>query len=251
MSHTREIEKQLGGPTSKAAYLARYIGAHMPGEREEDEKSRLIFWGLQVPALRQAAKAKFSFSHLPVEEQWPLWLKIWKESPIYDVKSIAMIWISNPKLKEVRLKNWREVVAMLNEIDNWAHSDSLSSMLAEILEARPALFAQYKKWNRSKNPWHRRQSLVGIYCYARMRKKKIPAATALKLIKPLLKDPHFYVQRGVGWTLREVDRVDSKLQRAFVRKHVRDISSIAWFAASELYPLKLRKELVAKRKRRA
>lgn len=250
MSPAREIEKHLGGPTKKADFLARYIGARMPGKREDDETSRLTYWGLQVPVHRQAAKAKFSFSHLPADEQWSHWISIWKDSSIFDVKSVAMVWISDPKRKDLRLRHWPDVVAMIEEIDNWAHSDTLSSMLAEILEARPKLLAQYKKWNKSKNPWHRRQSVVGIYCYARMRKKKVPAAEALKLIKPLLKDPHFYVQRGVGWTLREVDRVDSKIQRSFVRKHLREISAIAWFATSELYPVGLRKDLVAKRKLR-
>lgn len=243
-----EIKKHLGGPNKNAEFLARYIGARMPGQREADEQSTLVFWGLKVPLHRSAAKARFSFSHLPDEEQWRHWLEIWRGSEIFDVKSVAMIWLSDPKRRELRLKNWSEVVSMVNEIDNWAHSDTLSSMIAEILEERPALLAQLRKWNRSKNAWQRRQSIVGIYCYARMRKKKISAATALKLIKPLLKDPHFYVQRGVGWTLREVDRVDSKLQREFVRKHLRDISSVAWFAASELYPVSLRKKLVGLRR---
>lgn len=250
MNPAREIEELLGGPTGNADFLARYIGARIPGQREEDEVSKLIYWGIKVPAHREAASAKYSFSHLPIEEQWPHWMSAWKSSQVYDVKSVAMVWLSDSKKRALRLQKWREIVGMVKEIDNWAHSDTLSSMLAEILEARPALLSLYKKWNRSKNPWQRRQSIVGIYCYARLRKKKIPAATALKFIKPLLKDPHFYVQRGVGWTLREVDRVDPKLQRAFVRKHLRDISSVAWFATSELYPVKLRTELVLKRKSR-
>lgn len=247
MSH-KEIEKILGGPSSNAEFLARYIGARMPGEREADEQSQLTYWGIQVPRHRKAAKEKYSFSHLPAEEQWPHWLRVWRESAVFDVKSVAMIWIGDSKRRELRLKNWRDVVSMTAEIDNWAHSDSLSAMLAELLEARPALFSLYKKWNKSKNPWLRRQSLVGIYCYARARKKPLPAAKSLPLVQNLLRDPHFYVQRGVGWTLREIDRVDSKRQRAFVLKNLPYISSVAWFATSELYPKDYRLKLVHKRK---
>lgn len=247
--HIKEIAKQLGGPNKNADFLARYIGARMPGQREDDEQSRLTYWGLSVPTHRLAAASKFSFSHLPDEEQWFHWLEIWRGSEIYDVKSVAMVWLSAASRKKLRLERWRDLVSMAGDIDNWAHSDTLSSMLAEILEQRPALLAQYRKWNRAKNPWLRRQSIVGLYCYARLRKKKLPAATALGLIRPLLKDPHFYVQRGVGWALREVDRVDSRKQRAFVRKHLRDISSTAWFATSELYPESMRKRLVILRKK--
>lgn len=247
MSH-KEIEKRLGGPNDNAEFLARYIGARMPGEREANEQSRLEYWGLSVPVHRKAAREVYSFSNLDENQQWSHWLEVWRKSDIFDVKSVAICWISSPKRKELRLKNWRDVVAMTTEIDNWAHSDSLSAMLAELLEARPALFSVYKKWNKSKNPWLRRQSLVGIYCYARLRKKPLPATKSLPMVKNLLRDPHFYVQRGVGWTLREIDRVNPKLQKAFVRRHLSDISSVAWFATSELYPVALRKELVALRK---
>lgn len=247
MSH-KEIEKILGGPNKNADYIARYVGARMHEDRKDDEKSRLIYWGLQVPIHRQAAKAKFSFSSLDDQGQWDSWVKVWKNSNVYDVKSVAMCWFGGPKRRTLRLNNWKDLVDIAGDIDNWAHSDALSSYLAEILEERPELFSLYKKWNGSKNPWLRRQSIVGIYCYARLRKTHVPAAKTLPLIKNLLKDPHFYVQRGVGWTLREVDRVDSKLQREFVRKHLKNISSTAWFATSELYPVALRKRLVLMRK---
>jgi hypothetical protein len=247
--HIREVAKHLGGPNANADFLARYIGARMPGQRSDDEQSELTYWGLSVPTHRTTAAAKFSFSHLSDEEQWSRWIKIWRGSEVYDVKSVAMVWLAAPRRRKLRLEYWRDIVSMAVDIDNWAHSDSLSALLAEILEQRPQLLAQYRKWNRAKNPWLRRQSIVGLYCYARLRKKKLPATTALSLIKPLLKDPHFYVQRGVGWTLREVDRVDSRKQRAFVRKHLRDISSTAWFATSELYPEGMRKRLVILRRK--
>ncbi len=244
----KEIEKFLGGPTKNSEFLARYIGARNPKDRRPDEQSRLTYWGLPVPAQRKCAKAKFSFSHLSDDEQWPIWHSIWRESPIYDVKSVAMFWISDPKRKSLRLERYKDVTAMISEVDNWAHSDSLSAILAEILEVRPSLFDLYLKWNRSKNPWCRRQSIVGIYNYARLRKNPMPAEKSIPLVENLLEDPHFYVQRGVGWTLREIDRVNSKLQRAFVRENVRRIHPIAWFATTELYPTELRKKLVQLRK---
>ncbi len=247
MSH-KEIEKILGGPSKNAEFLARYIGARMPDARKADEQSRLVFWGLSVPIQRRAARETYSFSELEDVEQWNYWLKVWRESKIFDVKSVALIWLSSPKRRDLRLQNWRDVVSLAEEIDNWAHSDTLSSMLAELLEERSSLYPLYRKWNQHKNPWLRRQSLVGLYCYARLRSRPLPAAKSLPLVKALLRDPHFYVQRGVGWTLREIDRVDSAKQRAFVRRNLLQISPVAWYATSELYPLRLRKELVAQRK---
>jgi 3-methyladenine DNA glycosylase AlkD len=256
-SLTQAFQKKLKGPTKSAPVHARYVGAQGHEACKADERSRLEFWGHQVPTHRALAKTKWKLtingksvdlSSLLLEDQWDVWLTVWKSSKIYEIKSIAMIWLAQPKLKALRRKNADDLFAMASDIDNWAHSDSLSSLLAEILEEETHHLTKFKKWNSSKNPWLRRQSIVGLYCYARMRKKHIPAKTALAMIEPLLEDPHFYVQRGVGWTLREVDRVDSKLQREFVRKNLGKIGGVAWFATSELYPPALKKELVGLRK---
>lgn len=138
MSH-KEIEKHLGGPTKNSEFLARYIGARIKS-RQTDEQSRLIYWGLPVPQHRKTAKAEFSFSHLSDEQQWPIWMAIWRDSTIFDVKSVALCWIAAPKRKALRLRFWKDVVSMAEQVDNWAHSDSLSSILAEILEERSELF---------------------------------------------------------------------------------------------------------------
>lgn len=253
----KALEEELGGPTKGAAVHGRYIGAQKHEDRKADEQSRLEFWGHQVPRHRELAKMTRVFetargpvalSELSLEDQWKVWLGVWKASSVYDIKSIAMIWMTGPKLREIRRKKVSDLFKLASEIDNWAHSDSLSSVLAEVLEADTSHLPQYKKWNQSKNPWLRRQSLVGLYCYARQRKKHLPARVALGLVEPLLTDKHFYVQRGVGWVLREIDRVDSELQRKFVRQNLMKISGVAWFATSELYPATLKKELVSLRK---
>ncbi len=245
-----EIENKLGnGPTANAALLARYIGAQNLPKRKPDEQSKWVYWGIPVPLSRQASQASYSFSPLPEEEQWKIWISIWNESSVYDVKSVALQWLCEKKRKALRLKRSQDVIKLTSQVDNWAHSDGISQVLAEILEAKPQLFEVYKKWNRSKNPWLRRQSIVSIYFYARLRSKYYPSPEAFRLVKNLLNDPHVYVQKGVGWTLRELDRIDSKKQRVFVEKHLKQISATAWYATSELYPLSLKKELVLRRRR--
>lgn len=246
----KKIRSALKGPQKNAAFLARYIGAVGHEARKKDEQSTLQYWGHSVGAHRAIGKIIHSDSGATLDEKWKNWLAVWKSSPVFDIKSIVLNEMSAKKLREFRLSKWKDLVSMADDIDNWAHSDSLSGMLAEVLEVQPAKLAQYKKWNKSKNPWLRRQSLVGLYCYARMRKNHLPAREALALVENLLDDPHFYVQRGVGWTLREIDRVDSSLQRKFVRQHLDRISGVAWFATSELYDAALKKKLVEERKKR-
>jgi len=144
---------------------------------------------------------------------------------------------------------WNEARKWVHAVDNWGHSDALSGIYAGIRERNPSqVEADYRLWNENTNPWLRRQSLVGLYYYARLRKKIPSTKIALSLIKARLKDPHFYVQKAVGWTLREVDRVARKEQRLFVEENLGSISSTAWFATSELYSATLKTRLVEERK---
>ena len=248
----KELSRSLGGPTSSAGATARYVGAKDHPQRKKDEQSALVFWGHSSPSMSAALQsnplAKVSPEEFSLGDQWKIWQKVWEQTNVHELKAIALSWMGSKKLQAERRKHTADLLKMASSIDNWALSDSLSSMLAENLEDDRKILKIYQKWNRHKNPWLRRQSIVGIYCYARSRKKHVAAAVALRMIAPLLNDPHFYVQRGVGWTLREVDRVDSKLQRNFVKKNLHKIGSTAWFATTELYPEKLRKELVALRK---
>lgn len=249
----KTLRTKLKGPTKKAPYVARYVGAQGHEDRKPNEQSQLKFLGYQLPDQRKMAATNWklagtSLHDLSQDDQWSVWMQVWKDSDVYEIRQIVLLWMSPKKMKDLRHKKAKDLFDLAADIDNWALSDGLSSFLAEILENDHKHLPTYLKWNKSKNPWLRRQSIVGLYCYARMRKTHVPAETALKLIESLLDDPHFYVQRGVGWTLREVDRVDSELQRQFVRKHLHRIGGVAWFATSELYPLSMRKELVELRK---
>ncbi len=249
----KKIEKDILrsiGTTKNSAYVARYVGAVAHEKRQKDEMSELVFLGASLILQRQIAKKYLVYLKIfSPEEIWNIFSNLFKKSKYFDVRNIALVILSDKSLKTWRLQNHKKMFELADYVDNWALSDTLSTLYAEILENDPKLIHIYKKWNQSQNPWLRRQSLVGIYCYARFRKKPIPVKTALSLVKVLLDDPHYYVQKGVGWTLREIDRIDTGVQRNFIKENLASISSVAWFATSELYDLKLKKHLVHVRKK--
>ena len=218
---------RLGRPRPSAAALARYVGARGHQRRAADEQSHLVYLGLSAKELRAV--------DLPTAE-WAEWLTLFRSSSVYEVRSLALDWIGARAQTALRQRYGTQLFSLAASVDNWAHSDEVSALLAEQIEWNPALFSRLVRWSRSNNPWLRRQSVVAIYYYARMRKVLRSGREALDLVLPLLDDPHFYVQRGGGWCLREVYRVDPRRQRRFVRQNLSRISSTAWFAATELYP---------------
>jgi 3-methyladenine DNA glycosylase AlkD len=232
------------------AFTARYVGSVGHENRQPDEQSKLRFLGLGLPQVHALAKAAYSFSDRSIEEQIEIWLKLYHSSAIYEELILALIWLGHPKRWERMLKAPSVVFGLQKRVDNWAVSDTVSEFVAALLEGSPDRhFGQMKRWNVSKNPWDRRQSLVGLYCYARGRKRPLPSRWTLPLVENLIDDPHYFVQKAVGWSLREIHHVDSKAQKEFLKKHLSRLSSAAFATATEKYSTREKEVLKALRAR--
>lgn len=195
-------------------------------------QSKLRYIGLRVPHLDETMKKGFSFSQSEEKEIIKIWDYIWNESDCYEVMSLALTWFDDKK--QVDVKHWPLLRKWSARIDNWAHSDTLSGIYAKILEKSPALvYPTFEKWNQSKNPWLRRQSIVSLLYYSSQRKKVLPLKKILSLVEPLLEDEHYYVQKGVGWTLRETGNIYPKETYNFLEKNILKLSSHAFTAATE------------------
>lgn len=251
--HLREIRERLHAqkPAKDAKFISRYVGSVGHEDRNADEQSQLKFLGLSMPQVNDLAKHEYSFVRLSPEEQMKIWLELYHGSDTHEELSIALSWMSRPQNMKLLMENPKELFRLQARVDNWATSDSVSDLIAAYSEVNPtAHLKRLRQWNISKNPWERRQSLVGAYCYARKRKKPMPAAHVYPMIERLIIDPHFFVQKAVGWVLREVEQVDPKGQRKFLRKHLHELGSAAYTTATEKFPPDEKEELKLLRKSR-
>jgi 3-methyladenine DNA glycosylase AlkD len=196
--------------------------------------SQLNYIGLRVPQLDAQLKKGFSFSQAAPEEVFMTWDYIWNNSNDYEVMALAIAWVSDKKQLQDVDKYWSRVSKWSERIDNWAHSDSLSKIYAMALENDPKkVYPQILKWSKSKNPWLRRQSIVSLMYYSSSRKKILPLTKILPLIEKQIEDDHKYVQKGVGWSLREAYNVYPKPIYKFLTKNVHRLSAYAFSASTE------------------
>jgi 3-methyladenine DNA glycosylase AlkD len=194
----------------------------------------LRFIGLRVPQLQSIARAGFSFSQMSPEAIANIWDAVWHNSDCYEVMSLSLSWHYDAKQRPLLKTLWPRLKKWSARIDNWAHSDTLSGIYARILEDSPQdVYPTLEKWNKSKNPWLRRLSIVSLLYYSSQRTKTLPVKQILALIEPQLDFDHYYVQKGVGWTLRETGNVYPAAALAFIEKNILRISATAFSAATE------------------
>lgn len=235
-----DLQKYLQEVKDRLASLA----VSKPGNHYNSPTPTL---GLSVPQSRAALKAGYSFLRYAPDRVLEIFDHIWKNGKYFEEMSQP---IYHYEKKSLSVDEFNTISGWIEKCDNWAHSDGLSSIYARVLEEMPELVLPVlQNWNRSDNPWKRRQSVVSLLYYARLRKKILPYELLIGMVTNLLADDEYYVQKGVGWTIREIYNCYPEATLRFIEAQLDQISAAAWQATSEKLPAPLRKKLVAQRRR--
>lgn len=183
---------------------------------------------------RKLTKNGYSFYTLPKNQIDAIWDFIWKNAKWYEEMDQCLYYYQMHKT-ELSLSEWKILKGWSSRIENWAHSDMYCDLISSIFENHPKeIYPQLQKWNQSSNPWLRRISIVSTFYYASSRKKRQPKWNEVfPLIKSLFFDTDTYVQKGVGWTLRELYNVYPDQTWRFLESKAKEIHPIAWQASTE------------------
>lgn len=190
-----------------------------------------VFIGVMVPAQRTIAKKYYR--DITLAE-----IKKLLESPIHEHRLTALIMLtmktrrSDPKTKrelfDFYLKNTKY-------INNWDLVDvTCVRVVGEYLleNDRSVLYRLAK----SKNLWEKRIAIISTFAFIDHGQLE----DSLAIAEILLHDEHDLIHKAVGWTLREVGKVDLKKEEEFLRKHYRTMPRTALRYAIEKFPGKLR-----------
>lgn len=242
--YTKEVEDtlhrlSLKNDKEKAAKLKKYIGTN------------LNVLGMVSKAQVDAHKKGFSFYSQQKESTFLIYHDIYMQSSIFEAKNLAFIFLDKHH-KHVPLQTQlKHLPQWVKQVDNWAHSDGLSKFISRLIEDKSTqkeMLSIIKKWNSSKNLWERRQSLVALYYYARTKKEHVSFELTQQLVSPLLKDKEYFVQKAVGWTLRESYNVYPKQTYQFIEENIKNISPTAFTTCLEKMTEK--QKLILKQKRK-
>jgi 3-methyladenine DNA glycosylase AlkD len=188
-----------------------------------------------VPAHRHASKHPYSFSMGPFEQQLAVWDRVWHYTDDFWIRAHAFFFLERNMNKTGALQQmWPVISDWQDQVNDWPLCDALAKLYTKILVVAPRdVYLRLKKWNKDKNLWKRRQSVVSLLYYSRTKKDYLPFGKMEKLVTPLLMDKEYYVQKGVGWTLRELYTVYPKETFPYLVKHIKSISPIAFTIAIE------------------
>ncbi|MBN8581376.1 MAG: DNA alkylation repair protein [Anaerolineae bacterium] len=211
---------------------------------QQDRGSKLKHLGIKFPALRRRVKQGFSFYELPEDQILEVWDALWKTSPYGDVLFAALEYYLPIVKKQVPANLWSVVKGWAPRIDNWCHSDGLSSIYSRILESnQKEVYPQLVEWNQAEGEWLRRISLVSLIHYSGKNAVFMPLKKVLPLVTNCLDDERYYVQTAVGWVLREMGLVYKSEVTKYLETHAGRLSTPAFSRAVERMRAKERTRL--------
>ena len=212
------------------ARLTAALRAHADPERATQEKryqkSVWEHWGVPLPkmdlAIRETVKG------LPQPETLELARRLWRQ-PVWDLKIVAGRLLAQKSI-EPDARVWRFVLDRMSELDGWAVADNLASIASRCLIADEARLDEVERWIESPHLWTRRAALV--FTLAWMKQDRDPERM-LGWSARLKGDPEWFIQKAIGWQLRELSKRDNARVRRFLKDHGAAMKAFARKEASK------------------
>ncbi|NJK87515.1 MAG: DNA alkylation repair protein [Bacteroidales bacterium] len=134
----------------------------------------------------------------------------------YEEASFAIVFMSGQQEK-LEAEHFEKIGKWLeNGIVNWGHTDVLSAtVLSYFIIQKLVKPETFSGWNNSPSKWKRRAvpvTLIDVFKAGHSPEK------LLNIIDPIMNDSDVFVQKGLGWFIREVWKKHPELAENFLMK---------------------------------
>ena len=112
----------------------------------------------------------------------------------------------------------------LIDLDGWAVADNLASVASRCLLENSCWLDAVETWIENPHLWTRRAALVFTLPWA---KEKRDPERMLGWAARLADDREWFIQKAIGWQLRELSKRDTKRVRRFLTEHNEELTGVA------------------------
>lgn len=214
-----------------------------------DRRSQLDYVGISVPDRRKLMKQGFSFSDLPDGQMLEVWDDLWLHSDNGDVLFCVIDYYHPMLRKQINPIFWPTMKHWIARVENWCHADGLSGIYSRLLEAdMNTVLPTLQEWNAMDDLWPKRVSIVSLVHYTGKNAVFLSPDIVFPMVASCLDDHRDYMQKAVGWVLREMDRVYPEDVKRFLEDSMATIGATALSRAIERRGKSERHEMQERRK---
>lgn len=175
-------------------------------------KNRFDFLGIPTPLRRKLCKSLFK-EMKPQALDWDFVEACW-ESPYREMQYVAMDYL-NVVSKQLTPQDLPHIELLITRKSWWDSTDALDKVVGDIYLNFPEIRPQLIHWSQHDNIWLRR---VAIDCQLSL-KQQTDKALLSEVIQNNFGQSEFFINKAIGWALREYGKINPDWVRNFVQQH--------------------------------
>ncbi len=190
-------------------------------------KSSIPYLGVQATPLRAVCKKIFVNHRLPTYEAWrDSCLSLWRKAEFREQRYAALELTGHHFYRDHQ--NMRALPMYEEMIVTgawWDYVDLIAShRLGGLLRSYPKpMTARMRQWSRGKDMWQRRSAILCQLSF----KKDTHLALLYECIQPSLSSKEFFLQKAIGWALRQYAWTDPREIQRYVNLHADQLGALS------------------------
>jgi len=199
----------------------RKAGTKDRAQKEKSyQKSQWTHWGVALPTM-DAVLRPYKKT-LAQDDLIPLAYRLWEE-PVWDCKIVAGRMLAYSQVKDLN-RVWAFVQEKLPEMDGWAVEDNLAGAARRCLLADEKRLDEVEAWLNHPSFWVRRAALVYTLPWT---KPGMDPTRSLGWAARMVEDEEWFIQKAIGWWLRELSKHDPDRVKTFLSEHEHALKTVA------------------------
>jgi 3-methyladenine DNA glycosylase AlkD len=215
LAKLREALRRAADP-QKAPAMQAYMKSVMP------------YHGVSAPLLRQVCKATFADEPFASASQWQAdVLELWRSARFREERYAALNLAGDKRAQPFQSPSAMTMYEELIVTGAWWDyvDDVASHRVGPILRDYPApLRSKMLSWSKSKDLWKRRTAIICQLGF----KSETDLEFLYACIEPSLESREFFLQKAIGWALRQYAWTDGTEIRKYVRGNRSRLSALSY-----------------------
>ncbi|MET0785692.1 MAG: DNA alkylation repair protein [Paenisporosarcina sp.] len=201
----------------------QYVAAFQEKQNKDEAKrmeaymkNLFPFLGIRSPERNEITRDYFSAFQLPKDEElldetWEIYILPEREF------QYAAITLLSKKIKNLEVKHLGFIEQLITEKSWWDSIDSIApSIVGSIVKNNRSEGEEImKQWSASKNMWLNRSAILHQLKY----KENTNEELLKEIIRSHIDSQEFFIQKSIGWVLREYAKTNSDFVKQFVSTH--------------------------------
>jgi 3-methyladenine DNA glycosylase AlkD len=178
-------------------------------------RNRFQFFGVAAPKRKEIQRSWIkslpdSWDH---KTKWELVHLLWNQ-PQREIHYVAIDWMNSWKIDKINTETFHHFYGLLTTNSWWDSIDGLApGIIGKCIASNPKEgYRWINIWRKDSNFWVRRVCIIFQLKY----REKLDFELLTSVIRENLSDKEFFIQKAIGWSLRQHAKYDAKTVLTFV-----------------------------------